>query len=366
MFKCLVALAVLSFASAQPYPDVPRDHWAVTAIEELSDLGVLLGMPDGTFQGETPISRYEAAAMLARLLDVFKATLAQQAEQQQEELDNLNSVLQAALGEIALLRIDVDESRDLDAATKAEVGERLSAFEASLQAVVNRIESGELRGPQGEAGPQGPRGSRGERGERGPQGDRGEPGASRLEPEVDVDTEPAVDTELAPEPAPFINPEPEFALPQPAPVTEVFGARARQTYFGVGLATDVTAVANGVQRFPLRLSVGNDTLLGFAGLGVALDLGRRGPLFSDSVAVSVQGRFSVLERLFVGPNLGFQLGNWDKVGNNLFVGAFGSYEFPLSSALSLSADLEIDYYLGDIGTAARLYPQLGVSLRFRP
>jgi len=32
-----------------PFPDVPRDHWAFSAVEELREKGILRGYPGGTF-----------------------------------------------------------------------------------------------------------------------------------------------------------------------------------------------------------------------------------------------------------------------------------------------------------------------------
>jgi len=49
--------------------DVPADHWARQAIKVLLAKGLLKGYPDGSFQGNKPISRYEAATIFAKLLD---------------------------------------------------------------------------------------------------------------------------------------------------------------------------------------------------------------------------------------------------------------------------------------------------------
>jgi hypothetical protein len=34
---------------AQPFPDVPRDHWAFGAVERLRKAGIVIGYPDGRF-----------------------------------------------------------------------------------------------------------------------------------------------------------------------------------------------------------------------------------------------------------------------------------------------------------------------------
>jgi predicted nucleic acid-binding Zn-ribbon protein len=67
--------AALSFgvsAHAQTsFADVPAGHWAQEAIKRAVDCGIILGYPDGTFRGKQAITRYEAAAMIGRLLDAI-------------------------------------------------------------------------------------------------------------------------------------------------------------------------------------------------------------------------------------------------------------------------------------------------------
>jgi S-layer homology domain len=68
--------AALSFgvsAHAQTsFADVPAGHWAQEAIARAVDCGIILGYPDGTFRGKQAITRYEAAAMIGRLLEAIK------------------------------------------------------------------------------------------------------------------------------------------------------------------------------------------------------------------------------------------------------------------------------------------------------
>lgn len=49
---CFV-LAALSFGAQSPrqFRDVPSNHWAAKAVEELRSLGLLTGYPDGRFRG---------------------------------------------------------------------------------------------------------------------------------------------------------------------------------------------------------------------------------------------------------------------------------------------------------------------------
>lgn len=47
--------------------DVPADHWAAGAVSNSVSKGLIRGYPDGTFRGNEPLSRYEAAMLLDRL-----------------------------------------------------------------------------------------------------------------------------------------------------------------------------------------------------------------------------------------------------------------------------------------------------------
>ncbi len=84
MKKYLIVLtAALSFgfAAAQTAPaaqvptltDVPAGHWAKDAIDRIVAKGIILGYPDGTFRGTQNLTRYEAAVIIARLLDLIAA-----------------------------------------------------------------------------------------------------------------------------------------------------------------------------------------------------------------------------------------------------------------------------------------------------
>jgi hypothetical protein len=52
----------------EPFKDVPVDHWAYQAVENLRQAGILKGYPDGSLRGKRTITRYEAAAALDRAL----------------------------------------------------------------------------------------------------------------------------------------------------------------------------------------------------------------------------------------------------------------------------------------------------------
>ncbi len=59
------------------YPDVDSTHWAAKQIEELTEKGVIVGYPDGTFQPDENVSRAEFASMAIKALGQEHTTVAQ-------------------------------------------------------------------------------------------------------------------------------------------------------------------------------------------------------------------------------------------------------------------------------------------------
>lgn len=82
-------------AAANPFSDVPADHWAYDAVSQLAADGVINGYGDGTFRGDRNITRYEMAQMIAKAMakaDVSakdKALIDRLAAEFREELNNL-------------------------------------------------------------------------------------------------------------------------------------------------------------------------------------------------------------------------------------------------------------------------------------
>lgn len=70
MRALLLSMAFLAPALAQGFPDVPQGHWAAEAVRYLAERGYLAGYPDGTFDGDRPLTRYEMALILYRTLSL--------------------------------------------------------------------------------------------------------------------------------------------------------------------------------------------------------------------------------------------------------------------------------------------------------
>ncbi len=91
----VVGAASTTFAAANPFSDVPADSWAYDAVTTLAADGVIDGYPDGTYQGQNTMTRYEMAQIVARAMaktDLEKADKSlvdKLAAEFADELDNL-------------------------------------------------------------------------------------------------------------------------------------------------------------------------------------------------------------------------------------------------------------------------------------
>ena len=91
----VVGAASTTFAAANPFSDVPADHWAYDAVTQLAADGVINGYGDGTYRGDRNITRYEMAQMIAKAMaktDVSaknKALIDKLAAEFRDELNNL-------------------------------------------------------------------------------------------------------------------------------------------------------------------------------------------------------------------------------------------------------------------------------------
>lgn len=131
MKKLLITLLAAAFASGafaqSTFPDIPANHWAGDAVDRIADLGIVIGFPDGTFRGNEAFTRYQAALVVSRLLDVIN--------------DNVNSAL-------ALTQADVDSLRNAVQELASDVaaqGVRLSAAESAIAGLSDDVTANTAR-----------------------------------------------------------------------------------------------------------------------------------------------------------------------------------------------------------------------------
>src|ERR1700682_5333816 len=104
-------------ASATPFSDVPANHWADQAIQSLAADGLVEGYPDGKFKGDRPLTRYEMAVLVARVIAKLQANGAGYASK--ADLDKLQKLIDALKDELDSLGVRVTNLEDsLDALDK--------------------------------------------------------------------------------------------------------------------------------------------------------------------------------------------------------------------------------------------------------
>ena len=62
----ILAASAISFA--EPYSDIPANHWAYDAVNSMVEKGIIQGFPDNTFKGNASVTRYQMAMMVAQAL----------------------------------------------------------------------------------------------------------------------------------------------------------------------------------------------------------------------------------------------------------------------------------------------------------
>ena len=143
----LIAIACAAFAQGA-FVDVPTDHWAYDAVNQLQRVGIIVGYPDGTFGGKRAMTRYEFAVAIARLLpllngdtvinnDVDLSGYAKKSDipafsgASKSDLDALRKLVNEFGDELASLGVDVDAlKRDV-----ANLTARVEALEAENRRV---------------------------------------------------------------------------------------------------------------------------------------------------------------------------------------------------------------------------------------
>jgi hypothetical protein len=104
-------------AAATPFADVPANHWAYEAIASLAADGLIEGYSDGKFKGDRPLSRYEMAVLVARVIAKVQANGAGYASK--VDLDKLQKLIDALKDELDSLGVRVTNVEDaLDALDK--------------------------------------------------------------------------------------------------------------------------------------------------------------------------------------------------------------------------------------------------------
>ncbi len=93
-----------------PFTDVSPDHWAYEALLNLAGVyGCISGYPDGTFRGDSTVTRFEFAAGMDSCLSVVAGMAAQEAEARDREVQSLIQSMEQSLSDLRELESDLPE-----------------------------------------------------------------------------------------------------------------------------------------------------------------------------------------------------------------------------------------------------------------
>ncbi len=73
----LCALIVMNAPANAFYTDMDESHWCYQSVKFLTEIGVLVGYPDGTYKPDIPVSRAEFASMVIKSLGQENANITQ-------------------------------------------------------------------------------------------------------------------------------------------------------------------------------------------------------------------------------------------------------------------------------------------------
>lgn len=139
--KFLTSVAALTLGGAlggaiaqESFPDVPADSYAADAVSQLVELGIVNGFPDGTFRGNDAFTRYQAALVISRLLNVLEENFAAAGALSEEDLAMVNNAVAELTNELTALSERVAALEQVPAVTTSDLSaieERLAALEVA-------------------------------------------------------------------------------------------------------------------------------------------------------------------------------------------------------------------------------------------
>src|SRR6056297_4323738 len=99
LFVLIMGLSICLAA----FSDLAATHWAYDSVMRLTELGIISGLPDGTFRGNEPMTRYQSAVALKRILDYVShqtGTHTQYPSDLQQRLTELESLVNHSLNAV--------------------------------------------------------------------------------------------------------------------------------------------------------------------------------------------------------------------------------------------------------------------------
>lgn len=133
LLALLAAFALTGAVAQEAFPDIPAGHWAGEAVSRIADLGIVIGFPDGTFRGNESFTRYQAALVVSRLLDVIQSDMDAMKAMTDEDIASLRNALQELASDVAAqgVRLDAVEGQ------VAQLSDDVAANTARIEEIAN-------------------------------------------------------------------------------------------------------------------------------------------------------------------------------------------------------------------------------------
>jgi hypothetical protein len=140
-------------ALAQAPQDVPREHWAYAAVDDLAGKGLIKGYPpNGDFFGKRTVTRYEMAVVVQRILARMDELLGKKADKGEsvpaagvkpEQLDEVRRLVSEYKTELTVIGTDLQKVKDqigelntkVDAAQRSADDAKAAAAKAAADAM---------------------------------------------------------------------------------------------------------------------------------------------------------------------------------------------------------------------------------------
>lgn len=135
LLTSLLLLLLAVGASAQT-ADVPPGHWAYEAVQTLLSRGYLSADDEGLFRGDEPVSRFDLAAVVARMLEDIEAGKVQiETAADVEMLRRLESEFRAELVQWHAARAQLEEAHARTQRQVAVIDEQLNNILLQLEVI---------------------------------------------------------------------------------------------------------------------------------------------------------------------------------------------------------------------------------------
>ncbi|MDH7601402.1 MAG: porin [Armatimonadota bacterium] len=127
----LLGITCAAVAQTQTPNDVPPGHWAYDAVRSLIERGYLEGYQDGSFLGKRPMTRYEMAVLIKRIID----DISSQIEDVRNQLQQSTAASQKSIGEP-----EPEHRSAVDSADLAKLQKLIEEFKPELAVIGARLD----------------------------------------------------------------------------------------------------------------------------------------------------------------------------------------------------------------------------------